>query len=1695
MKDFTKLKKISRFDGEKITTIIKMNTEKRVEFPCDRETTERNGMRMKRNLALNRRIAQAIAAAMIANTVISGASPAMAGISRGGADTELGMLATDSDADRDETPDETPDEEQAQDTSSDKKTEANEILATMSVAQRAISKSIYYVDAENGSDENDGLSEESAWKTFKNVNKRSFQPGDTILLKAGCVWNEILNPKGSGKDGAPITIDMYGEGAKPRINGNGTKGPTLTGAVLLYNQEFWEIYNLEVTNLESTDKAGELMDSGTSERAGILIYSDNQTDVYEHIVIKNCYVHDVNSNWKGGKTSGGIIVIGNYMDMDGNVVTIDDAGNPTTKAMGRAAFKDVLIEGNYVKNVAIEGIRNKCNTNITASGWGSNEFLKNFSDVTIRNNYLEDVVGDGIVLTECVGGLVEGNIVNNSCGANRGTVNYAQCWTMFADDITIQYNEVYGNKYGYDDGEAFDSDMRNENNIFQYNLSHDNGGGACLFMSSQKNTIFRYNVSVNDGTGTYPSNNYMQQQTFHYDSTSSNNPGVPDIYNNTIYVGNGKTTSLFGGKSARTNFIKFRNNIVLAENDSKITFTVPAHKDIFGTNQKDSTIHKDSIIENNCIWPESIGEGYGVTVEKLKESGNIFADPKLKNPSVNTNSKDYTEYVYPLDKMDELADSDFTKERVQKMAEPWQLTEGSPCIQAGQRMDDAPETDLFGNTIAGRVDIGAHEFSSEDEHATSVESPEILTFPGIAPELPSTLKVTLEDGSEISYPVKWEALTENDYAQTGELNVKGELPGLSNEAVAKVYIRDSAAFEEVSVKTRAGVYPSLPEKVKASFDDGAFELEVKVQWPKLSFDDYKTAGTHEIEGTVEGLESVCIAKLEVIGNVGEGHTTENRAVKQDAYIQKSTGTAMDSKVLKVKNAKADAYNRRTLMQFDLEGLEELIQNATSITLRLHTTRYDKDANWGFSDPLKETYRLLRIYDVDDDWDENTVTWANAPTLDDSRIVLHDEKIVNSDIQNNDDVLEIDLADYIKSAVEKGDKTVSMLMGVFDNTPFTSGDNSGFDFASKENTEFEGPTLMITDTYIQEVEDTELETPATIAPTLPSKVTVVSSDGTEIQKNVVWESISKADYQTPGNVFEIRGKVDGTEMPAICRITVTERPAEILSVKEIPEIIQLLGTAEADLPLPEEVTVVLDNGDEMNVPIKDGYWFPDVAYDPNLEQSYIYKGYLDLSGITTVRNTAGVEASVVVKIVEAEDKYGLMVLYTQAVAYMADGKVDKLVASVREEFMEALQDVKDAIEDTYASEAKVHAAYTKLMNALWKLDQKENIKADTKRLENLILVAESKDKALYTKESYEEMTDVLAEAKELLKQDITSAEQDTVDDIADRLDWAIFSLAVKDDEHVNEVKSIKVVGKPDKTEYLVGEALDTKGLTVYAVYADGMEKEVKNYTIEKPDMDKIGAYSVVIRYEGFATSYQIEVREKLTKADTAELEELLLLAERKDASLYTSKTYQAMKQVLDEAKALLEQELTSAQQAAVDAMVEKLEAAIDALREKSTSGGGSSIGGASSNGGSSSSGKSSGKPIVTVNEPGVTIGTWGQNETNWTFRKQSGSNAKSEWIYTGWNGQNSWYYFGADEQMCRGWQSVNGVWYYLNESGAMQTGWQLVNNKWYYLNQSGAMQTGWQFVNNKWYYMQADGSMLADTVTPDGYRVGADGAMQ
>ena len=60
-------------------------------------------------------------------------------------------------------------------------------------------------------------------------------------------------------------------------------------------------------------------------------------------------------------------------------------------------------------------------------------------------------------------------------------------------------------------------------------------------------------------------------------------------------------------------------------------------------------------------------------------------------------------------------------------------------------------------------------------------------------------------------------------------------------------------------------------------------------------------------------------------------------------------------------------------------------------------------------------------------------------------------------------------------------------------------------------------------------------------------------------------------------------------------------------------------------------------------------------------------------------------------------------------------------------------------------------------------------------------------------------------------------------------------------------------------------------------------------------------------------------------------------------------------------------------------------------------------------------------------------------------------------------------------------------------GMMKNNWLHTSEGWKYFRGNGAMaKNSWIQWKGEYYYVGSNGVMLADTVTPDGYAVGADG---
>ena len=83
----------------------------------------------------------------------------------------------------------------------------------------------YYMDATDGADGNNGLTELTAWQTIGKVNTvmdgGTIVAGDSVLFQRGETFTGFLDVDVSGTSGSVITFGDYGSGAKPIINAAG----------------------------------------------------------------------------------------------------------------------------------------------------------------------------------------------------------------------------------------------------------------------------------------------------------------------------------------------------------------------------------------------------------------------------------------------------------------------------------------------------------------------------------------------------------------------------------------------------------------------------------------------------------------------------------------------------------------------------------------------------------------------------------------------------------------------------------------------------------------------------------------------------------------------------------------------------------------------------------------------------------------------------------------------------------------------------------------------------------------------------------------------------------------------------------------------------------------------------------------------------------------------------------------------------------------------------------------------------------------------------------------------------------------------------------------------------------------------------------------------------------------------------------
>lgn len=359
----------------------------------------------------------------------------------------------------------------------------------------------YYVDALAGDDANDGSTPQLAIQSIARANGLKLSAGDKVLFKRGGTWAGTLRPQGSGTYGSPITIAAYGEGARPIIDAEGKEeqGDFMSAGLLLYNQEYFEIRDIEIRNFEKGDPEKPV------KKAGILVLAKDVGTLHGFKLV-NLKIAEVNGSLRT-RENGGVFF---------NVIADDDPEKrvPTN-------FDGIHIVDCYFFNVDRGGFLNQ-------SFWKDRDFDSSFGEITqgdklnnwfpslnvlIEKCKFENIGGNGLVTRVASAPIVQYNLFIRNSSKTTGNASYP----YNCDNALWQFNEACYTVYneGDIDASGFDSDYLCKNTVIQYNYSHHNDWGGLLVCSWAK-----VENSFNDGT--IVRNNIFQDEKHHIIRFSGN---------------------------------------------------------------------------------------------------------------------------------------------------------------------------------------------------------------------------------------------------------------------------------------------------------------------------------------------------------------------------------------------------------------------------------------------------------------------------------------------------------------------------------------------------------------------------------------------------------------------------------------------------------------------------------------------------------------------------------------------------------------------------------------------------------------------------------------------------------------------------------------------------------------------------------------------------------------------------------------------------------------------------------------------------------------------------------------------------------------------------------------------------------------------------------------------------------------------
>ena len=476
----------------------------------------------------------------------------------------------------------------------------------------------YYVSQMDGDDSNNGLTPSSSFQSLVRVNSLNLSAGDRLFFKSGETWQGMLWPKGSGVQNNPIIISSYGNGERPKIDGDGYQA-----SILLYNDDNYVISGLELTNQASHNHSNGVTKklngfggcenswgSGRDARFGIKVVANSRN--LSQFTFSDLLIHNIFPTPTSPEETGISCVQQGYntkLKNQGYGIKFESQSNASSNLF--YTISNVIMDNISVSETGHYGVWIKP----LGLATGSEDYKH--SNIVLRNSSFINTGGAGFVPTKASNVLIENNTFDGT-GSTLDSRMYGRgsgTWVFDCQDVVIEKN-ILMNAAGSLDSYGVHIDYDNTNVLVQYNFSYNNEGGFVQILGDNVNSGYRYNIRVADGSRINGINGAVQNgRIFNVSGYCGINSPCQSsgsfIYNNTVYVPSTiRPEIVFQSGSGQT---KFYNNLIYAEQgNAPIATSLPEQGSQYD-------------ISHNLFYPQ----GAFLFDQPLTQNA-IYTDPKLQ---------------------------------------------------------------------------------------------------------------------------------------------------------------------------------------------------------------------------------------------------------------------------------------------------------------------------------------------------------------------------------------------------------------------------------------------------------------------------------------------------------------------------------------------------------------------------------------------------------------------------------------------------------------------------------------------------------------------------------------------------------------------------------------------------------------------------------------------------------------------------------------------------------------------------------------------------------------------------------------------------------------------------------------------------------------------------------------------------------